>query len=89
MKFAAALGADVARRAAREVGRRGARRRRLKTQPWFCPNIDGYVLREDVYATFAAGKQAHVPLLAGWNADEMRAGVVLGKQKPTARASRR
>ena len=25
-----------------------------------------------------------MPLLAGWNADEIRAGVVLGKQKPTA-----
>jgi para-nitrobenzyl esterase len=56
----------------------------LKAQPWFAPNIDGYFLREDVGATFAAGRQAQVPLLAGWNADEVRAGVVLGKQKPTA-----
>ena len=32
---------------------------------------------------FAAGKQARVPLLAGWNADEIRAGMVLAKQKPT------
>lgn len=56
----------------------------LKTQPWFAPNIDGYFLREDVAVTFAAGRQAQVPLLAGWNADEVRAGVVLGKQKPTA-----
>jgi para-nitrobenzyl esterase len=56
----------------------------MKMQPWFSPNIDGYVLREDVYKTFAAGKQAHVPLLAGWNADEVRGGVVLAKQKPTA-----
>ena len=58
----------------------------LKTQPWFSPNVDGYFLREDVYSTFAAGKQARVPLLAGWNADEVRAGVVLGKQKPTAQS---
>ena len=43
--------------------------------------------REDVYEIFAAGKQAHVPLLAGWNADEVRAGVVLAKQKPTAQTS--
>ena len=35
-------------------------------------------------AIFAEGKQARVPLLAGWNADESRAGVVLGKEKPTA-----
>ena len=58
----------------------------LKTQPWFSPNIDGYFLREDVYTTFAAGTQAHVPLLAGWNADEVRGGVVLAKQTPTAQS---
>jgi para-nitrobenzyl esterase len=56
----------------------------MKAQPWFAPNIDGYFLTEPVAATFAAGKQAKVPLLAGWNADEVRAGIVLGKQKPTA-----
>jgi para-nitrobenzyl esterase len=56
----------------------------LKTQPWFAPNIDGYFLPDDVQAIFAAGKQARVPLLAGWNADEARGGVVLGKQTPTA-----
>ena len=56
----------------------------MKIQPWFSPNVDGYFLTEPVAATFAAGKQAKVPLLAGWNADEVRAGVVLGKQKPTA-----
>jgi para-nitrobenzyl esterase len=58
----------------------------LKTQPWFSPNLDGYVLPEDVYAIHVAGKQARVPLLAGWNADEIRAGVVLAKQKPTAQS---
>ena len=36
----------------------------------FPPNIDGKVLTEAVGETYAAGKQAHVPLLAGWNADE-------------------
>ncbi|HZB26215.1 MAG TPA: carboxylesterase family protein [Vicinamibacterales bacterium] len=58
----------------------------LKTQPWFAPNVDGYVLPEDVALTFAAGRQARVPLLAGWNADEVRGGVVLGKQKPTVQS---
>ena len=47
--------------------------------PWFSPNIDGAVLPADVPSIYAAGKQAHVPLLAGWNADEVRAGIVLGK----------
>jgi len=36
----------------------------------FPPNIDGKVLVEQVPATYAAGRQAHVPLIAGWNADE-------------------
>lgn len=36
----------------------------------FAPDIDGRVLTEPVPDTYAAGKQAHVPLLAGWNADE-------------------
>jgi para-nitrobenzyl esterase len=50
----------------------------------FTPSVDGYFLPESVPAIFAAGKQAHVPLLAGWNADESRAGVVVGPPKPTA-----
>ncbi len=36
----------------------------------FPPDVDGKVLTESVSAVYAAGKQAHVPLLAGWNADE-------------------
>jgi para-nitrobenzyl esterase len=36
----------------------------------FRPDVDGYFLPESVLAIYAAGKQAHVPLLAGWNADE-------------------
>jgi para-nitrobenzyl esterase len=36
----------------------------------FWPNIDGYFFTEDPTETYAAGRQAHVPLLAGWNADE-------------------
>lgn len=36
----------------------------------FPPDVDGKVLTEPVPDTYAAGKQAHIPLLAGWNADE-------------------
>ncbi len=36
----------------------------------FPPDVDGKVLTEPVDDTYAAGKQAHVPLIAGWNADE-------------------
>jgi para-nitrobenzyl esterase len=41
-----------------------------KTPGGFPPVIDGRLLTEPVPDTYAAGKQAHVPLLAGWNADE-------------------
>jgi para-nitrobenzyl esterase len=84
-KFAEALGAPslVALRA---VPGDAVLQAALKSQPWFAPNIDGYVLPEEVHAIFAAGKQSRVPLLAGWNADEARGGVVLAKQKPTAQS---
>ncbi|HTM35824.1 MAG TPA: carboxylesterase family protein [Terriglobales bacterium] len=36
----------------------------------FGPDIDGKLLVEPVRETYAAGRQAHVPLLAGWNRDE-------------------
>jgi para-nitrobenzyl esterase len=36
----------------------------------FAPNVDGYYLPESVADIFAAGKQAQVPLLGGWNLDE-------------------
>jgi para-nitrobenzyl esterase len=52
--------------------------------PRFGPDVDGYFLPDSVPALYAAGKQAHIPLLAGWNADEMRASVIFAKSKPTA-----
>jgi para-nitrobenzyl esterase len=36
----------------------------------FSPTVDGKFLTEAVPVTYAAGNQAHVPLLAGWNRDE-------------------
>ena len=36
----------------------------------FAPVVDGKFLTETVAETFAAGRQAHVPLLAGFNHDE-------------------
>ena len=41
-----------------------------KGAPRTSPVVDGLFLTEPVPDTFAAGKQAHVPLLAGWNRDE-------------------
>jgi len=50
----------------------------------FWPSVDGYVLPKDVATIFAEGKQSHVPLLAGWNAQEASWAVVYAKEKPTA-----
>jgi para-nitrobenzyl esterase len=83
LKFAASLGAPSLA-ALRAKSSDEVLNAALKIQPWFTPNLDGYVLTDEVYRVFAAGRQAHVPLLAGWNADEVRGGVVLARQKPTA-----
>ena len=56
--------------------------------PHFGPNVDGLFLPESVPAIYAAGKQAHVPLLAGWNKDEGTAGIVNAPEKPTVESLR-
>ncbi|HZA35327.1 MAG TPA: carboxylesterase family protein, partial [Vicinamibacterales bacterium] len=66
--------ADVLQAAAKGPGR------------WFAPMIDGFVLPRNVPAIYADGKQSHVPLLAGWNADEVRSSVILAKEQATAAA---
>jgi para-nitrobenzyl esterase len=38
--------------------------------PRFSPNVDGAFLPESPATIYAASKQAHVPLLAGWNSEE-------------------
>lgn len=82
-KFAASLGAESLD-ALRKVPGEAVLKSALGVQPWFGPTIDGTVLAEPVAETFAVGRQAPVPLLAGWNADESRGGVVLAKEKVTA-----
>jgi para-nitrobenzyl esterase len=52
--------------------------------PRFWPDLDGHFLPDSVASIYAAGKQAHIPLLAGWNADEVRGQAILAKTKPTA-----
>jgi para-nitrobenzyl esterase len=37
----------------------------------FIPAIDGYFFKEDPAISFAKGRQAQVPLLTGWNANEV------------------
>jgi len=45
--------------------------------PHFGPVVDGYFLPQSVPEIYAAGQQAHIPLLAGWNADEVRSMVTM------------
>jgi para-nitrobenzyl esterase len=45
--------------------------------------VDGYFLPESPLAIYSAGRQQHVPLLAGWNADEGSAQATLEKMTPT------
>ncbi len=52
--------------------------------PRFGPDVDGYFLPDSVPNIFAAGQQAHVPLLAGWNADEGRSEALFAKPPVTA-----
>jgi para-nitrobenzyl esterase len=51
----------------------------------FWPSVDGYFLPASVQSIFAQGKQSQVPLLAGWNADEVRMMVMMTKEKPNAK----
>jgi para-nitrobenzyl esterase len=54
--------------------------------------VDGHALPRPPAAIFAAGEQARVPLLAGWNSEEAGPDALLGREAPTpaalARAAR-
>jgi para-nitrobenzyl esterase len=49
----------------------------------FWPDVDGWFLPASVAQIYAEGKQAHIPLLAGWNRDEPWAGVPLSPTRIT------
>jgi para-nitrobenzyl esterase len=51
----------------------------------FQPNIDGYFLPADVRSIYEKGAQSHIPVLAGWNADENKTSILLAPQRPTAK----
>lgn len=55
----------------------------VKPRPRFSFVVDGYVLPENPLAIYEAGRQAHVPLLAGFNRDEGDEHHLLGKARPT------
>jgi len=41
-----------------------------KPVAWFAPVVDGRFLTEPIPETYAAGRQAHIPTIIGWNRDE-------------------
>lgn len=49
----------------------------------FSMTVDGYFFPKSPYEIFAAGEQAHVPLLVGWNSQESDYHAILGQDKPT------
>ncbi|MCB9148873.1 MAG: carboxylesterase family protein [Caldilineaceae bacterium] len=51
--------------------------------PDFVGVIDGYFFPKPPTAMFAAGEQAHVPLLVGWNSEEMNYRALFGERAPT------
>jgi para-nitrobenzyl esterase len=51
--------------------------------PPMSPTVDGYFLPKNVAEIFAAGEQAHVPLLAGWNSAEVPYEALMWADEPT------
>lgn len=46
-------------------------------------SIDGYFFPKDPLAIFKAGEQAHVPLMVGWNSEEMNYRMLMGNEPLT------
>ncbi len=56
----------------------------MKSNPFrFLSTIDGYFLPKPIVDTFESGQQARVPLLVGWNADEVGYKFLMGEDKLT------
>ncbi|HEY6244644.1 MAG TPA: carboxylesterase family protein, partial [Pyrinomonadaceae bacterium] len=51
--------------------------------PWPSPTVDGYFFPKSPFEIYAAGEQAHVPLLAGSNSAEGSYQGILGREAPT------
>ena len=76
----AALRALPAQQLVEATGKQGA--------PRFSTVVDGYFLPRQPIEIFAAGQQARVPLLVGWNSQEMNYQALLGQAPPTLAAYR-
>ncbi len=51
--------------------------------PRFSPNVDGYFFPKSPAGIFAAGQQAKVPLMVGWNSQESGYQGIMGKETLT------
>ncbi|WP_240737441.1 carboxylesterase/lipase family protein [Hymenobacter metallicola] len=51
--------------------------------PRFRPTVDGYFFTKAPLLAYQAGEQAHVPLLVGWNSQEVDYHSLLGSATPT------
>jgi len=51
--------------------------------PYFSDDVDGYFLPRTPAQIYEAGDQAHVPLLLGWNSEEMNYHALLRGKQPT------
>lgn len=49
----------------------------------FARTIDNYFFTESPYETFSKGEQSHVPLLVGWNNEEMNYRMIMGADSLT------
>ena len=49
----------------------------------YSPGVDGHFLPERAAALYAKGRQAKIPLLAGWTSSEIGMAVAMNPQKPT------
>jgi para-nitrobenzyl esterase len=49
----------------------------------YSPGVDGHFLPERASALYAKGRQATIPLLAGWTSSEIGMAVAMNPQKPT------
>jgi para-nitrobenzyl esterase len=83
VKFATSVGADsltaLRAKSAEEILQATAK----PGTPWPSPTVDGYFFPKSPFEIYAAGEQAHVPLLAGSNSAETPYQSILGREAPT------
>ncbi|HET6380848.1 MAG TPA: carboxylesterase family protein [candidate division Zixibacteria bacterium] len=83
VEFAASVGAASLAELRALPARRLLTATRGRPPQYFPATIDGYFLPRPPAQLYAAGEQAHVPLLVGWNSEEAPAVALLGRRKPT------